>query len=350
MWFHLGQTYPKVKPVITQKTETPMKVNYAADEPMLLPSNDRFVLFPIEHDDIWKAYKDQAACFWTAEELDLEKDKDDWEKLSANEQHFVKHVLAFFAASDGIVNENLAINFSNEVQWPEARAFYGFQIMMENIHSETYSLLIDTYIDDKAEKHRLFNAMETIPTVMKKAEWALKWTDADRASFGERLIAFAAVEGIHFSGSFCALYWLKKKGLMQGLTFSNELISRDEGLHRDFAVMLHNKLRHKVPHEVALSIIAEAVDIEKDFVTEALPVSLLGMNADHMCQYIEMVADHLLMSLGFPAYYGASNPFPWMEMIGMQGKTNFFERRVGEYQKAGLTTDSSKAFSTDEEF
>lgn len=336
--------------MISQKTETPMKVNYAADEPMLLPSNDRFVLFPIEHSDIWEAYKQQAACFWTAEELDLEKDKVDWDKMSESEQHFIKHVLAFFAASDGIVNENLAVNFSNEVQWPEARAFYGFQIMMENIHSETYSLLIDTYIDDKDEKSHLFRAMETIPTVMKKAEWALKWTDANRASFGERLIAFAAVEGIHFSGSFCAIYWLKKKGLMQGLTFSNELISRDEGLHRDFAVMLHNKLVNKVPHEVALSIIAEAVDIEKDFVTSALPVSLLGMNANHMCEYIEFVADHLLVSLGFPKHYGASNPFPWMEMIGMQGKTNFFERRVGEYQKAGLTTDNSKVFSTDEDF
>lgn len=336
--------------MITNKTDTPVTVKYAADEPMLMPSNDRFVLFPIEHDDIWQAYKEQAACFWTAEELDLEKDKDDWAKMSDNERKFIKHVLAFFAASDGIVNENLAVNFSNEVQWPEARSFYGFQIMMENIHSETYSLLIDTYIDDKEEKNHLFNAMETIPTVMKKAEWALKWTDADRASFGERLIAFAAVEGIHFSGSFCAIYWLKKKGLMQGLTFSNELISRDEGMHRDFAVMLHDKLVNKVPHEVALDIITEAVEIEKDFVTNALPVSLLGMNANHMCEYIEMVADHLLVSLGYPTHYGTANPFPWMEMIGMQGKTNFFERRVGEYQKAGVATENNRSFSLDEDF
>jgi ribonucleoside-diphosphate reductase beta chain len=336
--------------MITQKTETPLTVNYAADEPMLLPSNDRFVLFPIEHHDIWEAYKNQAACFWTAEELDLASDLSDWEKLSDNERHFIKHVLAFFAASDGIVNENLAMNFSNEVQWPEARTFYGFQIMMENIHSETYSLLIDTYIKDEAEKNKLFRAMETMPTIMKKAEWALKWTDASRASFGERLIAFAAVEGIHFSGSFCAIYWLKQKGLMQGLTFSNELISRDEGLHRDFAVMLHNKLVNKVPHDVALKIITDAVEIEKEFVTSALPVSLLGMNAKKMCEYIEMVADHLLVSLGYETHYNTKNPFPWMEMISMQGKTNFFERRVGEYQKAGVATENNKSFSVDEDF
>lgn len=336
--------------MISQKTENPVTVNYAADEPMLLPSNDRFVLFPIQHHDIWEAYKKQAACFWTAEELDLAGDLSDWEKMSPNEKHFIKHVLAFFAASDGIVNENLAMNFSNEVQWPEARTFYGFQIMMENIHSETYSLLIDTYIKDESEKNKLFRAMETMPTIMKKAEWALKWTDASRATFGERLIAFAAVEGIHFSGSFCALYWLKQKGLMQGLTFSNELISRDEGLHRDFAVMLHNKLVNKVPHESALKIITDAVKIEKEFVTKALPVSLLGMNSEKMCEYIELVADHLLSSLGYPTHYNTKNPFPWMEMIGMQGKTNFFERRVGEYQKAGVATENNKSFSVDEDF
>jgi len=336
--------------MITQKTENPLTVNYATDEPMLLPSNDRFVLFPIQHHDIWEAYKNQAACFWTAEELDLASDLSDWEKLSDNERHFIKHVLAFFAASDGIVNENLAMNFSNEVQWPEARTFYGFQIMMENIHSETYSLLIDTYIKDEAEKNKLFRAMETMPTIMKKAEWALKWTDSSRASFGERLIAFAAVEGIHFSGSFCAIYWLKQKGLMQGLTFSNELISRDEGLHRDFAVMLHSKLVNQVPHDVALKIITDAVEIEKEFVTTALPVSLLGMNAKKMCEYIEMVADHLLVSLGYATHYNTKNPFPWMEMISMQGKTNFFERRVGEYQKAGVATENNKSFSVDEDF
>jgi len=332
------------------KTQTPLTVKYANDEPMLLPSNDRFVLFPIQHQDIWQAYKEQAACFWTAEEIDLEKDKRDWANLKDSERHFLKHVLAFFAASDGIVNENLAVNFSNEVQWPEARAFYGFQIMMENIHAETYSLLIDTYIEDEKEKNYLFNAMETVPSVMKKAEWALKWTDSERATFGERLIAFAAVEGICFSGSFCAIYWLKQRGIMQGLTFSNELISRDEGMHRDFACMLHDKLNNKVPENIALQIISEAVEIEKDFVTEALPVSLLGMNADKMCQYIEFVADHLLVTLGFNKHYNVGNPFPWMEMISMQGKTNFFERRVGEYQKAGVATENNRSFSVDEDF
>lgn len=332
------------------KTQTPLTVKYANDEPMLLPSNDRFVLFPIQHQDIWQAYKEQAACFWTAEEIDLEKDKRDWANLKDSERHFLKHVLAFFAASDGIVNENLAVNFSNEVQWPEARAFYGFQIMMENIHAETYSLLIDTYIEDEKEKNYLFNAMETVPSVMKKAEWALKWTDSERATFGERLIAFAAVEGICFSGSFCAIYWLKQRGIMQGLTFSNELISRDEGMHRDFACMLHDKLNNKVPESIALQIITEAVEIEKDFVTEALPVSLLGMNADKMCQYIEFVADHLLVTLGFNKHYNVGNPFPWMEMISMQGKTNFFERRVGEYQKAGVATENNRSFSVDEDF
>ena len=332
------------------KTQQPLTVKYANDEPMLLPSNDRFVLFPIEHHDIWQAYKEQAACFWTAEEIDLEKDKRDWANLKDSERHFLKHVLAFFAASDGIVNENLAVNFSNEVQWPEARAFYGFQIMMENIHAETYSLLIDTYIEDEKEKHQLFNAMETVPSVMKKAEWALKWTDSERATFGERLIAFAAVEGICFSGSFCAIYWLKQRGVMQGLTFSNELISRDEGMHRDFACMLHDKLNNKVPESIALQIITEAVNIEKDFVTEALPVSLLGMNSNNMCQYIEFVADHLLVTLGFSKHYNVGNPFPWMEQISMQGKTNFFERRVGEYQKAGVATENNRTFSTEEDF
>jgi len=330
--------------------ESTLSVKYAESEPMLTPTNDRFVLFPIQHHDIWEAYKQQMACFWTTEELDLADDKRDWEALTDDERYFIKNVLAFFAASDGIVNENLAMNFSNEVQWPEARSFYGFQIMMENIHSETYSLLIDTYIEDEAEKAHLFNAIETMPTVMKKAQWALRWTDANHASFGERLIAFAAVEGIHFSGSFCALYWLKQKGLMKGLTFSNELISRDEGLHRDFACMLHSKLNKQVSPEVALSIITEAVDIEKEFVTNALPVGLLGMNADKMCEYIEFVADHLLTTLGYPKHYETTNPFQFMDMISMQGKTNFFERRVGEYQKAGVTSDNTTRFSLDEDF
>jgi ribonucleoside-diphosphate reductase beta chain len=325
-----------------------VKVSYTEDEPMLMPAIDRFVMFPIQHDDIWKAYKIHMAAFWTAEEIDLAEDLTDWDNLTGDERHFLKHVLAFFAASDGIVNENLAQNFASEVQWAEARAFYGFQIMMENIHSETYSLLIDTYIKDEKEKTYLFNAIETVPAVTKKAQWALKWTNPESASFGERLIAFAAVEGIHFSGSFCALYWLKKRGIMKGLTFSNELIARDEGLHRDFAVMLHNKLVHKVPEENIHRIISEAVDIEKDFVTTALPVSLIGMNANQMCQYIEFVADHLLSSLGCDRLYNSTNPFPWMEMISMQGKTNFFERRVGEYQKAGvLSSDNTFSLNTD---
>lgn len=336
--------------MIGEQKDTQVSIHYRKDEPMLLPSNDRFVLFPIEHKDIWEAYKQHLAMFWTAEELDLADDLKDWENLNENEKHFLKHVLAFFAASDGIVNENLAVNFSNEVQWPEARCFYGFQIMIENIHAETYSLLIDTYIKDEAEKNHLFKAMETIPSVMKKAEWALKWTDKDKASFAERLIAFAAVEGIHFSGSFCAIYWLKQRGIMKGLTFSNELISRDEGLHRDFACLLHSKLNEQVPEPVALDIITEAVEIEKDFVTNALPVSLLGMNANKMCEYIEFVADHLLTSLGYATHYGTANPFTWMEMISMQGKTNFFERRVGEYQKAGVTSNSDTKFSMDEDF
>ena len=326
-----------------------VKVSYADDEPMLMPSTDRFVMFPIQHDDIWEAYKTHMAAFWTAEEIDLAEDTADWKNLTDNERHFLKHVLAFFAASDGIVNENLAVNFSSEVQWAEARAFYGFQIMMENIHSETYSLLIDTYISDEKEKAHLFNAIETVPAVTKKAQWALKWTDQKTATFGERLIAFAAVEGICFSGSFCALYWLKKRGIMKGLTFSNELIARDEGLHRDFAVLLHNKLVHKVPEATAQEIIREAVNIEKEFVTDALPVSLIGMNANQMRQYIEFVADHLLSSLGFSRIYNTTNPFPWMEMISMQGKTNFFERRVGEYQKSGVLNNDS-TFSTQEDF
>jgi len=350
VWSAHGSGYPWERVTVIETQESSLRVKYAEDEPMLKPSNDRFVLFPIEHHDIWEAYKKQQACFWTAEEIDMGDDLSDWEKLSANEQHFIKNVLAFFAASDGIVNENLAVNFSNEVQWPEARAFYGFQIMMENVHSETYSLLIDTLIKDNDEKTHLLNAIETMPTIMKKADWALKWTDASRASFGERLIAFAAVEGIHFSGSFCALFWLKQKGLMKGLTFSNELISRDEGLHRDFACMLHNQLKHRVSYDIALDIITEAVEIEKDFVTNALPVGLLGMNADKMCEYIEFVADHLLTSLGFSKHYNTANPFQFMDMISMQGKTNFFERRVGEYQKAGVTTDNSTRFSMDEDF
>ncbi|MCX8212514.1 MAG: ribonucleoside-diphosphate reductase beta chain [Neolewinella sp.] len=320
-------------------------------EPILAENDGRFVLFPIEHDDIWKYYKDNEACFWTAEEVDLSADLNDWNnKLNDNERHFIKHVLAFFAASDGIVNENLAENFVAEVQYTEAKFFYGFQIMMENIHSETYSLLIDTYISDPKEKDYLFNAIETMPPVKKKAEWALRWID--NGTFAERIVAFAAVEGIFFSGSFCSIFWLKKRGLMPGLTFSNELISRDEGMHCDFACMIYNNhIVHKLAPGVVTGIIKDAVAIEKEFVSESLPVNLIGMNCDMMCQYIEFVADRLLSELGQEKVWNVENPFPWMDMINLQGKTNFFEKRVGEYQKAGVTSDRDKqAFSLDEDF
>jgi len=299
-------------------------------EPILAENDGRFVLFPIEHDDIWKYYKDNEACFWTAEEIDLSADLNDCNnKLNDNERHLIKHVLAFFAASDGIVNENLAENFVAEVQYTEAKFFYGFQIMMENIHSETYSLLIDTYISDPKEKDYLFNAIETMPCVQKKAEWALRWID--NGSFAERIIAFAAVEGIFFSGSFCSIFWLKKRGLMPGLTFSNELISRDEGMHCDFACLLYNNhIVHKLAPGVVTGIIKDAVAIEKEFVSDSLPVNLIGMNADMMCQYIEFVADRLLSELGEEKVWNVENPFPWMDMINLQGKTNFFEKRVGE--------------------
>ena len=289
-------------------------------EPMLQENHDRFVLFPIKHHDVWEMYKQSMACFWTADEIDLAPDLAEWENLSDDSRHFLKHVLAFFAASDGIVNENLVTNFADEVQWPEARCFYGFQIMMENIHAETYSLLIDTYIKDPQEKNHLFKALETVPSVKKKGEWALRWLDRKRGNFAERLVAFAAVEGIFFSGSFCALFWLKKQGIMQGLTFSNELISRDEGLHCDFACLLHSKLNRGAGENMIHRIISEAVKIETEFVTEALPVSLIGMNATLMKQYIEFVADRLLISLGATKLYNVENPFPWMEMISLQGK------------------------------
>jgi ribonucleoside-diphosphate reductase beta chain len=308
------------------------------NEPILRENKDRFVLFPIKHSEIWDFYKKAEASFWTAEEIDLSFDLSDWnEKLNDNERHFIKHVLAFFAASDGIVNENLAVNFMNEVQYPEARCFYGFQIMMENIHSETYSLLIDTYIKDTAEKSHLFNAIETVPAVKRKAEWALRWIE--KGSFQERLIAFAAVEGIFFSGSFCSIFWLKKRGLMPGLSFSNELISRDEGLHCDFACLLYKGLINKLPEARIKEIIASAVEIEKEFVTDALPVSLIGMNALMMQQYIDFVADRLLVALGYTKHFNASNPFDFMEMQALQGKTNFFEKKVAEYQKAGVMSD-----------
>lgn len=323
----------------------------ATNEPILIENKDRFVLFPIKHRDIWEMYKKAEASFWTAEEIDLSADLTDWaNKLTDDERHFIKHVLAFFAASDGIVNENLAVNFINDVQYPEARCFYGYQIMIENIHSETYSLLIDTYIKDPTVKDQLFHAVDHVPAVKKKADWAMRWIN--NGSFAEQLIAFAAVEGIFFSGSFCSIFWLKKRGLMPGLTFSNELISRDEGLHCDFACLLYaSHLNNKLSVEACTAIITDAVTIEKEFVTEAIPVKLIGMNSDLMCQYIEFVADRLLLALGCAKVYNATNPFDFMEMISLQGKTNFFEKRVAEYQKAGVTSDRSQnIFSLDEDF
>ncbi len=319
-------------------------------EPILEENPHRFVLFPIQHPKLWEMYKQAEASFWTAEEIDLTADLLDWnQRLNADERHFIKHILAFFAASDGIVNENLAVHFMSEVQYPEARCFYGFQIMIENIHSEAYSLLIDTYIKDQAEKEHLFHAIETVPCVKKKAEWALRWIS--QGSFPERLIAFAAVEGIFFSGSFCSIFWLKKRGLMPGLSFANELISRDEGLHCDFACHLYRELNYPLLPETVQHIISHAVEIEKEFVRDALPVRLIGMNADLMCQYIEYVADRLLTALGISKIFQATNPFDFMDLISMPGKTNFFERRVADYQKAGVGTNKEEAlFSLAEEF
>ena len=331
--------------------EKELDTKITVEEPILKENPNRFVLFPIQHSDIWEMYKKQEASIWTAEELDLSPDLVDWDsKLNEDERYFIKHVLAFFAASDGIVNENLAETFLSEVQYTEAKFFYGFQVMMENIHSETYSLLIDTYIKDTKEKNYLFNAIETFEPVKKKADWAMRWID--NGSYAERLVSFAAVEGIFFSGSFCSIFWLKKRGLMPGLTFSNELISRDEGLHCDFACMLYNNhLVNKLPKEEVQKIIADAVEIEKEFVTESLPVRLIGMNSDLMSQYIEFVADRLLTELGNEKIYNTSNPFDFMDMINLQGKTNFFEKRVGEYQKAGvLNNENNTTFSLDSDF
>jgi len=321
-------------------------------EPILEPNDGRFVLFPIQHNDIWSFYKKAEASFWTAEEIDLSADIIDWEnKLNENEKHFVKHILAFFAASDGIVNENLAENFLSEVQYTEAKFFYGFQVAIENIHSETYSLLIDTYIKDSAEKNYLFNAINTMSCVRRKADWALKWIE--KGSFAQRLVAFAAVEGIFFSGSFCSIFWLKKRGLMPGLGFSNELISRDEGLHCDFACLLYNNhLVNKLSKDEIKEIILDAVEIEKEFILEALPVKLIGMNSDLMSQYIEFVADRLLLELGNDKVFNVTNPFDFMDMLSIQGKSNFFEKRVSEYQKAGVLTSGqeSHGFTLDAEF
>jgi len=306
-------------------------------EPLLQDDANRYVMFPIQDQEIWQMYKKQIDCFWRAEEIDLSKDLGDWDSLQKDEKYFISMVLAFFAASDGIVLENLATRFMGEVQLSEARAFYGFQIAMENIHSECYSLLIDSYIKDREEKTNLFQAMDNFPCIKKKADWAIKWIHDKRSSFATRLIAFACIEGIFFSGAFCSIYWLKKRGLMPGLTFSNELISRDEALHTEFAVLLYSKLNKQVSKSKVIEIIKDAVEIEKEFICEALPCRLIGMNSDLMCQYIEFVADRLIVQLGHDKIYNSKNPFDFMEMISIEGKTNFFEKRVAEYALADKT-------------
>ena len=318
-------------------------------EPLLAPDDNRFVMFPIKYQDIWEMYKKQVDCFWRAEEIDLTKDLANWESLNQDEKFFISMILAFFAASDGIVLENLASRFMNDVQVSEARAFYGFQIAMENIHSETYSLLIETYIKDKAEKSKLFNAIENFPCIKKKSDWAQKWIHDNRSSFATRLVAFACVEGIFFSGAFCSIYWLKKRGLMPGLTFSNELISRDEALHCEFAILLYNKLLKKLDKSRIQEIIKEAVEIETEFICQALPCRLIGMNSELMTQYIQFVADRLIVQLGYKKIYNVNNPFSWMELISLEGKTNFFERRLGDYALANKS-DTNLAFSLNEDF
>lgn len=318
------------------------------NEPILAPNADRFVLYPIRHDDIWQLYKKAEASFWTAEEVDLTDDLADWKRLTDDERHFISNVLAFFAAADGIVNENLAVNFMREVQIPEARCFYGFQIMMENIHAETYSLLLDTYIKDPFEKRHLLDSINTIASIGNKAQWALRWIE--QGTFAERLVAFMAVEGIFFSGSFCSIFWLKKRGLMPGLAFSNELISRDEGMHCEMACMLYSMLRNKLSQEQVHQIVREAVEIEKQFICHALPVDLIGMNSRLMSEYIEYVADFWLTRLGVPKMYNTANPFDFMQMISLTGKTNFFEKRVGDYQKASVFGSSDVSFALDASF
>ena len=318
-------------------------------EPLLAPDDNRFVTFPIKYQDIWEMYKKQVDCFWRAEEIDLTKDLAYWETLDQGEKHFISMILAFFAASDGIVLENLASRFMSEVQVSEARAFYGFQIAMENVHSETYSLLIETYIKDKEEKHKLFNAIENFPCIKKKSDWAQKWIHDNRSSFATRLVAFACVEGIFFSGAFCSIYWLKKRGLMPGLTFSNELISRDEALHCEFAVLLYSKLVKKIDKARIHEIIKEAVEIEIEFICDALPCKLIGMNSDLMTQYIKFVADRLVVQLGYKKIYGVGNPFDFMELISLEGKTNMFERKIGEYSLANKT-QTNDAFELTEDF
>ena len=318
-------------------------------EPLLSEDQNRYVMFPIQDQEIWSMYKKQVECFWRAEEIDLSKDLRSWETLNKNEKFFIKMIIAFFASSDGIVLENLAIRFMGDVKLSEARAFYGFQIAMENIHSEVYSLLIETYIKEKEEKDKLFNSLNNFPCIKKKADWAIKWINDKRSSFATRLIAFACVEGIFFSGAFCSIYWLKKRGLMPGLTFSNELISRDEALHTEFAILLYNKLQKKLKKQKVLDIIKEAVEIEKEFICEALPCRLIGMNSKLMSQYIEFVADRLIVQFGYDKIYNTGNPFDFMEMISIEGKTNFFEKRVGEYALATKNNDDG-VFEFDEDF
>jgi ribonucleotide reductase beta subunit family protein with ferritin-like domain len=319
-------------------------------EPLLVEDENRYVMFPIQDEEVWKMYKKQVDCFWRAEEIDLSKDPKDWKKLNTEERHFISMILAFFAASDGIVLENLGIRFMTEVQLSEARAFYGFQIAMENIHSQVYSSLIETYITEKDEKAKLFNAIKEFPCIKKKADWSIKWINDKRSNFATRLVAFACVEGIFFSGAFCSIYWVKKRGLLPGLTFSNELISRDEALHTEFAVLLYNRLEKKLKKQKLEDIINEAVEIEKEFICEALPCRLIGMNQMLMGQYIEFVADRLALQLGIDKIYNASNPFDWMEMISVEGKTNFFEKRVGEYALATKVDNTDDAFGFDDAF
>jgi len=320
-------------------------------EPLLDPNEDRFVIFPIRHPDLWSKYKQHMAVFWTPEEIDLSKDVKDWERLTDNERHFIKHILGFFAGSDGIVMENLATRFTREVQWPEAKYFYACQNLMEAVHSESYALLIDTYIKDPQEKSDILRAISTIPCVEKKAKWALEWIDNDEADFGTRLIGFAAVEGIFFSGAFCAIFWLKQRGIMPGLTLSNEFIARDEGLHTDFACLLYSKLLNRLPKQRVHKILREAVRIEKHFITKALPCELIGMNAELMKQYIEFVADRLSLQLGYPKIYSAKNPFDFMERISLENKDNFFEKRVSTYAKAAVgKSKEDMVFSTDATF
>eukprot|EP00897_Mesotaenium_endlicherianum_P007337 jgi/Mesen1/6631/ME000034S06081 len=350
--FHHPSSLDKRVPMIENKKSFLKK----KVEPILAENPQRFCMFPIKYPAVWEMYKKAEASFWTAEEVDLSQDYKQWELLNDSEKHFISHILAFFAASDGIVLENLGVRFMKEVQIPEARAFYGFQIAIENIHSEMYSLLLEAYIRDSKQKANLFNAIETIPCVKRKADWALKWIEGDNSSmsFAERIVAFACVEGIFFSGSFCAIFWLKKRGMMPGLTFSNELISRDEGLHCDFACLLYSLLETKLTDSRVLEIVTSAVEIEREFVCEALSVDLVGMNSNLMSEYIDFVADRLLVALGHKKHYLATNPFDWMELISLQGKTNFFEKRVGEYQKASvmsnLNNDDNHVFSMSEDF